>query len=441
MYSNNTQGEFNYSGVDVILRLLEARMLTLLIERAQRSWYGGITPRIVLYMIAADIWAKNIDFKTVSGPSAAEARVEIWNQQLDGIVKFVKDMDWPFAEEVVDKASEWRARPPGFKRMPLPLWDWLNGLVLPGYMFPSVTIIALYCMSTSLQSSASRFGLRTHKACFGILYPKKSYWNVRSIVGKVLAPLSLSKKALGQSMNCLAGWVGPCPTDSFLVPPSSGLAVDITTIPPPLFTAQTESDEYAWRHAGPDRKRSEKDKWIEPEIPKTSTESVVLQNIYLPKSGPRKSEHEPLGIPNIGCHFLLCKKEAKVAFTLLFNSIFLAAPPCRGTHRIDPLDAANYSFRTLELSDLTTGGSYTLSASEAIDVFSGKQPLVPQRKEAIQVINATGGGAAEVYARAWCSWVGSNAVIWKKDSKQCCFKCALMAAGNEGLATKTLIIC
>ena len=60
MFDDGSHRERGFSTADVILRLLEAYMLTRLVERARRSWYGGITPRVVLYMCKI----KKINFET-----------------------------------------------------------------------------------------------------------------------------------------------------------------------------------------------------------------------------------------------------------------------------------------------------------------------------------------------------------------------------------------
>ncbi len=418
LFDKDHHREGGFSTADVILRLLEAYMLTRLVERARRSWYGGITPRVVLYMAAADLWTKNIEFQTILSGSGTKAHARIKNQQLDGLIKFAREMNWPFAYEIVEGASQLRLQQSFPSGLPVPFWDWLNGVVLPGHTFPAVMVIALYALSTTLRPHAIRMAFRTHQADFGILYPNLSYWNLRSIIGKVLASMSLVD---ARRINCLAGWVGPCPTTNAFPVAAVGLAVRVQTIPPRLFTATTEADEYARRaEAARTHTPSDKTTWIEPEVPGKSTESVSLQTLVVPEGLP---EQKPYGIGNVDCHFWL-KGQPKVTFRLLFNSVFLSAPPCRGIHRIDPRHAADYSFRTLELSDLYTAERYVLRDGEAISV-----------------INATSGGAAETYARAWCCCVGNNAVIWKKDAGKSCFKCALMTAGREGLATGVLIIC
>jgi hypothetical protein len=410
----------SFTTADVIMRLLEAHMLTRLLERARPSWHGGITPRIVLYMVAADMWAKNIEFKTILGSPGTQAHLQIKNQQLDGLIKFAREMSWPFAYEIVEAASKLRPKQPFPKGLPMPFWDWLNGVVLPGHTFPSVIVIALYAMSNMLRPHSRNFALRTHRANFGILYPNTSYWNMRSIFGKVLAPMSLVG---ARRIKCLAGWVGPCPTTNSFTVANVGLALEVQFLPPPLYTAVTERDEYARRAVAPTHKPSDKTAWIEPKVPEKSTESVSLQTLLVREGRPGGAGGGPYRVTHVDCYFLF-DGGRQVTFRLLYNSVFLSAPPCRGIHRIDPRHATNYSFRTLKLLDLSHPDRYVL-----------------RNGEAISLINATSGGAAETYARAWCSWVGSNAVIWEKDAGKSCFKCALMTAGSEGLAIKTLIIC
>jgi hypothetical protein len=92
----------------------------------------------------------------------------------------------------------------------------------------------------------------------------------------------------------------------------------------------------------------------------------------------------------------LVKTRSLVTMTLYTNSVFIAAPPCRGgPHRIDPQVADPHTTRVLGLEDL---------ASAELD--NG-----PDAK-AIPVVNAAGSGIAVALARAWCCMEGVNAVFW-----------------------------
>ena len=108
--------------------------------------------------------------------------------------------------------------------------------------------------------------------------------------------------------------------------------------------------------------------------------------------------------------FFLLTANKTISLTLYTNSIFVAAPPCNGTHKIDPKYTELYTWTIYEVSELD---------------------MVEIKAEGITVINATGQGGQAV-ARAWCLEQGTNAVVLKRD-KGCCFKCGLMVAGKEGV--------
>lgn len=46
--------------VDFLFQMLAAREVTLPMARAKRSWYGGVTVRIIYDLVAADLWSKNM---------------------------------------------------------------------------------------------------------------------------------------------------------------------------------------------------------------------------------------------------------------------------------------------------------------------------------------------------------------------------------------------
>jgi hypothetical protein len=173
----------------------------------------------------------------------------------------------------------------------------------------------------------------------------------------------------------------------------------------------------------------------------------MLQKMVLSADTRGHTADSQLSVRTMDCHFWLDQAKRPVTFRLLFNSVFLAVPPCRrgsGTHchRIDPVDAADYAFRTLELADLISAETYAPGGAELdFAAFISGKTIPGWGEDVITVVNATGGGAAETYARAWCSYVGSSAVIWNRDDGRCCFKCALMTAGRQGLGMRMVIAC
>ncbi|KAL2194657.1 hypothetical protein P885DRAFT_42255 [Corynascus similis CBS 632.67] len=329
-----------YNMYDVCLLLVQARAVTLRIERSQRRWHGVLTPRNILSMVASELWTKT------------EGR-------------------------------------------------------------------------------------------YGMVYPQASYWNVRSVIGKVMAPMSSlsSGKAQdgnGSQIKCLGGWVGPCP---YLSPPSSefdfALYAELDARPPSFDAAGWESRQGVGGAA----------EWIEPVPPPRSTDTARLQALRLSKVNniSETIESNPATatgmVKPLQCRarldFFLTRSKTTVWLRLYVNSIFVAAPKCpRGSggaaHRFDPCKAAAYTFRTLSIEDLPQAELEGMEGP-GLDGGSGDNA-------AVTVINATGGVEAEAFARAWCCQKGVDAVVWERDRGRCCFKCALTVAGPEGLGLKVLIM-
>ncbi|KAH6982570.1 hypothetical protein EDB80DRAFT_768209 [Ilyonectria destructans] len=224
----------------------------------------------------------------------------------------------------------------------------------------------------------------------GIVYPQASYWSVRSVLGKVLAPLS---SASGSRVKCLGGYVGPCLPPSPALPESTfGLPVELKARPP-MFVGKEEPgldpDDAMARTivSGAESKQANAVDWVEPVPPRPSTNPVELQTLRLAKASP--ATEISAGTAMVGVQknapytarldFRLPRSKTMVTMTLRSNSLFVAAPPCRGsTHRIDPREADKYVFRVLEVEDLPLAELDARTMGDA----------------AVAVINATSGGAA-----------------------------------------------
>lgn len=268
---------------------------------------------------------------------------------------------------------------------------------------------------------------------YRVVYPQASYWNVRSVLGKVLAPLSLADTETDNKIKCLGGWIGPCPSPA-LPEPTFGLFAELRGRPPPWIAAGDPAADGNAPITGPfapmaQSQQGNTAEWMLPTPPPPSTETAMLQTLRLtevaipePADGVVRVGGDDV-TPTYQAHldFRLGEGKPMATTTVYVNSIFVAAVPCRGgPHRIEPGAAAAYSFRILGVRELPHG-----------ELDGGA---------VVTVINATGGPAAETSARAWCSEKGTNAVVWKREEK-CCFKCSLMMAGKKGVATGVLIMC
>ncbi|KAJ3496635.1 hypothetical protein NLG97_g2514 [Lecanicillium saksenae] len=420
----------DFGFVDLMYQLLKAREVLLRMEKSPSSWYGGISNRILSDLIMADLWTSNFE---PSGETTFVPTKNTLYQQFDGLLRFVKEMHWPYEEEVRDAVRQLRLADPAQMSYEMTSWDWVNGMVFPGSFFTLGVVTVITSMSPSLREKGKVLGttVSVRRGNFGIMYADASYWSSRSIIGKVLAPMASAKPTDKKvRTKCVGGWVGPCPPATFLegsayIPDCKfGNIASVDSLPPPSSYQQTPEP-------GNTNPVNDGDPsgWIEPTIPAPPTDSAKLTALRLTRTSVLVN-NQPQGREAVSYQahldFQLTKTEATVSATLKTNSIFIAAPPCRGQHRINPQHASKYRFHALNVEGL---------------VEDEDAPPDGRDDAAIIVINTDGAHASEAFARAWCSEEGKDAIIWKRKDAKCCFKCALMLASKDGLGTGVVIIC
>ncbi|KAL2833511.1 hypothetical protein BJY01DRAFT_225150 [Aspergillus pseudoustus] len=420
----------SFGFVDFMRQLLLAREALLRIRRDNTRWYGGITCRVLFDMIAADLWAEKMHSSTPG--EGYRASPSVMHQQLDAIILFVDRMKWPFGSEVHAEVARIRDSldGDGIPSCDISLMDWAAGLILPGATFPVSIVTAMYGLSPTLRAQMPRQTVQARQGNYGVVYPQASYWHYRSVVGKVLAPLSLLSESDGGSrVHCLGAWVGPC------LPPvlpecTYGLLIAISAHSPPY--ADMEAGDKGEHDHNPLVTTDSSTGWTLPSTPPaisqaSDTDAVTLQTIRLSKAPAASTKAEDARPYTVRLDFRLHRPRTFTTFTMYTNSVFIAAPACRGTHRVDPDRGSQYTFRVRSIEALA-------QVARKGDAIGGT---------AILVIDATGGAQSEVFARAWCCHTGTNAVVWKnrEGEGRCCFKCALMVASAKGLGTGVVIAC
>jgi hypothetical protein len=350
-------------------------------------------------------------------------------------------MQWPFGHDVHEAVAPLRGENPTFD---ISLMDWMAGFILPGATYPLALISPVYNLSRTLKAHAPTRVVNARQGNYGIVFPRASYWHARSVVGKVLAPLSLFEATDRFRVRCLGGWIGPCPlSEESLLESTFGLLISVTARPPTFPEVGSEDVDNSAREQdhhlkGAAYPETDSSSWtplaappelLNPRI--RDSNPISLQSVHLTKAGDMGADTEestnraPTYNVSLDCH--LSHTDTAATFTLTTNSVFIAAPPCRGTHRVNPDKASHYTFIVRGVEDL-----------ERLPNWGEQNGDGP----AILVINARGGPESEVFARAWCCHTGCNAVVWRADGeKSCCFKCALMVASGEGLGTRVLTVC
>ncbi|EUC43331.1 hypothetical protein COCMIDRAFT_101084 [Bipolaris oryzae ATCC 44560] len=356
-------------------------------------------------------------------------------QQVEGLLLFAEKIKWPWINEVRNYAEEAYSDLRGGQNLPADLHDWLFGMTLPGQWFAFKIMTALILCTPSIKQKT---GIAPFFDC-GLSLPRKSYWRVRTVLGRVLGCLP--------GIISLCGWIGPCPPVEFLSPipddadkprhirlkaRNISLVKHITRDPSaPIIIGSTgrryedmqpKEDEEIEPWMADMRNASN---WIVPEPPVKQVGTCELKAIQLKRNntgtGSINDQDKVMYLAQ-----LVFKRDDSPdlqTYKLFTNPVFVTPPPClpgpKGAHEIHLRELHRYSEKNIwtieQLKD------HTAEDTEDIDVM---------------VINATGKGA-ELLARAWCSERGKNAVIRRAGGP--CYVCAVQAASQDGLRTGVLI--
>ncbi|KAK4141492.1 prion-inhibition and propagation-domain-containing protein [Dichotomopilus funicola] len=172
--SDPNRGGGNFGMIDFLFQMVKAREVTLRIARSQSKWHGGITARIVYDLVAAELWSTKLEYR--EDTDAFQVTRHAKEEQIDGIVKFAKEMKWPYVDEIHDTAAN--LRDPDTENtagIDMCVWDWINGLFLPGALFQSSLIGVFSALSPTLRNCLPRATIQPRKGSYGIVYPQASY--------------------------------------------------------------------------------------------------------------------------------------------------------------------------------------------------------------------------------------------------------------------------
>ncbi|KAK4244267.1 small glutamine-rich tetratricopeptide repeat-containing protein 2 [Corynascus novoguineensis] len=376
----------------------------------------------------------------------------VHEQQVEGLLHFAERIKWPYINEVRDYAEDAYSTIRGGGTINIHLHDWLFGLTLPGKWFAFKIMTALILCTPSIRD---KVGIAHYYEC-GLSLPTRSYWRVRTVLGRVLGCLP--------GMISLCGWIGPCPRVDFEPPlPTKPRHIRIKTRRVAPIEHRSNSadgivdlgghyDRYSATRIQRDEEidpyladMKDSSKWIIPEPPVHDISTCSIESIKLTKLPLRTdiAQKAVSSSPDNDSDLLEIENETEYRASIVFrrddntpdpiiyklytNPIFVTPPPChpgpkRGSHEVHMRELKHYQ----NIWSIERLKEHTPEAD--LDENEGEAPVM--------VINATGKGA-EVLARAWCSERGRNAVIRRAGGP--CFVCAVRAAGKGGLGTGVLI--
>jgi hypothetical protein len=345
-------------------------------------------------------------------------------RQVEALIRFGEAMEWPYMDEA--RSFIENVYQDLITARPIPSWDicdWLFGLVLPGKLYRHRIMACLVHSSPTIRSISSAPYWEN-----GLVVKDKSYWPRRTVLGRVLGSFN--------GVKSVCGWIGPLPAPNENVSGWIRLKVRSVDVPVPV-QASTSSGStlQAFGFDEPSgnaeslnnllQSITNPDEWGQAQAPMAARGSNVMTRVQLKAihltplstSAPINTTSTlPTEEYRASLEFEI--NEQTVTYTLYSNPIFVAAPPCVGSHVMHQRQVQKYKENIIT----------------AIDI-KNKYPQTDQ----LVIIDAMGEGE-EVLARAWCAERGRHAVVRK--GVECCFPCAAsVAVGRSGLGVNVLILC
>ncbi|KAL8783566.1 MAG: hypothetical protein Q9213_004556 [Squamulea squamosa] len=366
----------------------------------------------------------------------------VHERQVEGLLLFAHRMKWPYINDTRDYAENVYNDMRTGSKTSAHLHDWLYGLMLPGKW------MAFKLMTALVECTPILWG-RLAPAYFynsGLSLQDRSYWRVRTVLGRVLGCLP--------NVISLCGWIGPCPAIEFIGRYAEDFrtkphhinvtARSVALVPPAaesdanVFWFGSSQDQYEAMRMRPDEEMpayleevTDANKWAIPQPPVQLFSICVLKAIRLKElpldpaleekraDGGMDEEDVYANTQYRASLIIQIDNEDTITYTLYTNPVFVTLPACSsGPHEVHERALSRYRKEAWPVERLK---EHTPDDDNDDDVM---------------IINATGKGA-ELVARAWCSERGKNAVIGHADGP--CFVCALRAAGKNGLDVKILI--
>lgn len=405
-------------GVELLIRLRK--------EPATISYSGLVSDAISGLIVLAALWMENVVIQgpkaglTKDDPKAYTLYASQNQRQVEALIRFGEAMEWPYMDEARNYIEN--AYQDLIAARPVPSWDiydWLFGLVLPGKCYRHRIMACLVHSSPTIRSIGSAPYWEN-----GLVVKDKSYWPRRTVIGRVLGGL--------KGVKIVCGWIGPLPAPKENVTGWIRLKARSVDIPVPV--QASVSNQSAFRALGFDdpsgraedvgaflQSITNPDEWVEAPPPTATRRSDAMARVQL------KAIHLNL-LPGFETSSLPTEEyQASVDFeidgqtityTFYSNPVFVAAPPCVGSHVLHQRQVQKYKENVLMAADI-----------------KNKYPPTDQ----LVVIDAMGEGE-EVLARAWCAERGRHAIIRK--GEECCFSCAAsVTVGRTGLGVNVLIMC
>lgn len=427
---NQTVASYFHSDKESIVRIFYHQLMLSMqllmsvqdsgLSEGHQAWLFSRLPERVAWSVAlAQIWRENCSIERVSRRDEDRIlgrfriRFHSRTRLLEMLRDFALQLKWPQMENVEDTFQE--------KRHPLEersfeVMTLLSGLILPGKFLSWALMGSL--VDCDAEASKTLKGFALFLPSFGFQYHRTSYWYWECIVAKVMAA--------AQGVNQVAGWVGPVPYSSDI---ARNQCVAINHYRPrhhPMDKYDIDNMRYRSDARGPAAEDYPVRDFHFPMIKTDAVDTIRFQHLEFKSaeydSALKRTVYDSCVVFAVRGFFTRA-----MPIRLRYNVSFIAAPPCKlGPHvlhrtyapivvPVDSIWRLNF-WAGCCVCPLDEHGEKCKHRAQWPELFNKKKILV---------VRAFGKQDNDVFARAWCAYMGLSAVI---ADRKTCVACAVRNA-------------
>ena len=306
--------------------------------------------------------------------------------------------------------------------------SWLSGLIMPG----DGGCLSIMACLLEQDSRAAKLGSTAFLHGGFVFEGQRSFWSKFCIVGRVLAPAKGSTECMG--------WINApqfSPIDHERKP-FTDMWLDVTAAKPPttrqglrIYDGQKLADDSNVLGAGRGKVTSSEygmvtDKVLEDlELMTIEVDDLML----LPKYHSDSQE----STLSATLTFMSSSRDMTPALKELqlnYNVVFVSSHPCRPPHGHVSLTAGTLKghphHRPEEhLPSHPLHNTYKFEAKSIADLIDAAPPQAG-RDQAVWIVDARGSPSKDIFVRAWCSQVGTSAIVSRVG--KACLSCSIREA-------------
>lgn len=410
--------------------------LLLNVRNSGFSWedeaylFNRLPEKVAWSVAMAQLWRKhclltkppNRQEDPVLGPYAVTFRSMY--DQVERLIEFGHALKWPHMTHVENHLRDDNYRTIVLEKRSKEAMTWLSGVTMPGDCSSWIIMTALLDFDRDFARSLKNFMLFVPN--FGFQYHNSSYWHWKCIVAKVMAA--------AEGVNQVDGWVGPV-YYSVSLAPTQCVPINQYTPPYGLHHSDVRTIELRSNPLGP------------------ATDYYPVSDFSLPLLNPepittiefgrvefKRKDNLPNSVYDSGVIFFITGPVSHtIPIRLRYNVSFIAAPPCNfGPHVL----RHEYAYAIAPVDQIWRLNFWGGGCVCRLDRKGQKcehRARYPELfdEEDVLVIRAFGAADNDVFARAWCSYMGLSAVV--AEGKETCVACAVRNAYAACVAVVIMI--